>query len=605
MDTTDITCGLSVDWLNQDQSILKRVKLKTATLQLIRNEFREMYLGVEGTGVSLKLLLKSISVHRKFVAEGKATINFRENRIVLYISNAPASHLLMFLKVMSIKIQSAKCSPKVSLKEQLLSSKERVLQEISPIRSKDLNRMKLEVANKLKTNLLSSKKRKLIKEVAKIEAIKKKCLHNPVNEELTDEQKSVMMAVMKGGNIFFTGSAGTGKSFLLRKIMGALPPDVTMATASTGAAASVIAGTTLHSFAGVGNGDANINRCIELAQRPQVLQIWRRCKHLIIDEISMIDGKFFEKIEKVARTVRNSEKPFGGIQLILCGDFLQLPPVQKEGPVRFCFQTEAWANCRFQVFQLQKVHRQSDPEFVKMLDNIRMGRITAEITGKLLSTTARSLDKCGIIPTRLCCFTQEANLINTTKLQKLQGEEKMFDAEDSSPTARKVLDDQTPVEKLIILKTGAQVMLLKNINIGKGLVNGARGVVTNFYKDGSPVVQFITGQEYTVFREKFVVKTANGLIYSRKQIPIRLAWAFSIHKSQGLTLDCVEMSLSRVFEAGQAYVALSRAKSLDSLRIIDFDPNQVRANPDVLKFYAKQKRIMDTLEYIPMKNIRK
>lgn len=169
MDTTDIACGLRVDWLNQDQSVLKQVKLKTATLQLIRNEFREMYLGVQGTGVSLKLLLKSISVHRKFVAEGKATINFQENRIVLYISNAPASHLLMFLKVMSIKMNSAKSSPKVSLKEQLLSSKERVLQEISPISSKDLNRMKTEVANKLKTNVLSSKKRKLIKEVAKIE----------------------------------------------------------------------------------------------------------------------------------------------------------------------------------------------------------------------------------------------------------------------------------------------------------------------------------------------------------------------------------------------------------------------------------------------------
>lgn len=169
MDTTDIICGLSVQWLNQDQSVMKTVKLKTATLQLIRNEFREIYLGVVGTGVNLKLLLKNITVHRKFVAEGKATINFQESRIVLYISNAPASHLLMFLKMMSVKINSAKSSPKVSLKEQLLSSKERVLQEISPISSKDLNRIKSEFTNKLKTGILPCKKRKLIKEVAKIE----------------------------------------------------------------------------------------------------------------------------------------------------------------------------------------------------------------------------------------------------------------------------------------------------------------------------------------------------------------------------------------------------------------------------------------------------
>ena len=169
MDASDITCGLSVNWLNHDQSVTKTVKLKTATLQLIRNEFREIYLGVQGTGVNLKLLLKNISVHRKFVSEGKATINFQENRIVLYISNAPASHLLMFLKIMSIKIHSAKSSPKVSLKEQLLSNKERALHEISPISSKDLNRMKNGVTNVLRTNIQPSKKRKLIKEVSKIE----------------------------------------------------------------------------------------------------------------------------------------------------------------------------------------------------------------------------------------------------------------------------------------------------------------------------------------------------------------------------------------------------------------------------------------------------
>lgn len=153
----------------------------------------------------------------------------------------------------------------------------------------------------------------------------------------------------------------------------------------------------------------------------------------------------------------------------------------------------------------------------------------------------------------------------------------------------------------LTLKIGAQVMLLKNINVSEGLVNGARGVVKGYTpKEGFPIIKFKNNKDYIAKPEKWIIKTPNGALITRKQIPLKLAWAFSIHKSQGLTLDCVEMSLSKVFEAGQAYVALSRAQSLNSIRILDFDMKQVWADPDVLRFYKMFRRQLYDQTMIPL-----
>lgn len=148
-----------------------------------------------------------------------------------------------------------------------------------------------------------------------------------------------------------------------------------------GVAACHIGGVTLHQFAGIGSGEATLERSIELASKPPTVSIWRKCKHLIIDEISMVDGGFFEKIEHVARIVRRNEKPFGGIQLILCGDFFQLPPISrpkfgetKAPPPRFCFKTKAWEDCRLTTFELKRVHRQNDEGFISILNKIRIGK---------------------------------------------------------------------------------------------------------------------------------------------------------------------------------------------------------------------------------------
>ncbi|XP_046672369.1 ATP-dependent DNA helicase PIF1-like [Homalodisca vitripennis] len=601
-DASTIDCALMIEWLNKQQSVTKTGKWKSSTLSLIRNEFREIYLQAKVSAAILKFRLENVNVHKKFISEGKATITFHAHPAVLYISNAPASQLLLFLKTIFIKMSSSKSSPKVPLREQLLSNKNRVVQEISPINTKDIKRVSIakETSATIQAGAL---KRKSVSEKQNVQGNKKLCTELLLKEKLTAEQREVMDAVKQGVNIFFTGSAGTGKSFLLRHIIASLPPDRTVATASTGAAACLISGTTLHAFAGMGSGEGTLQRCIELARRPQVISNWKRCKHLIIDEISMVDGKYFEKLEKVARIVKGVDKPFGGIQLIVCGDFLQLPPVVPRNTPqtqKFCFQFHVWRICNFQVHQLVKVHRQSDNHFINILNNIRIGNVTKEVTDSLMSTASRPLSSQDIVATKLCSHNQEASRINTFELDKLEGAERRFVAEDSNTAASKMLDDQTPVDSILVLKTGAQVMLLKNINIAKGLVNGARGVITTFSKDGFPVVRFISGVDLTVRRETWIAKSASGSLFNRKQLPLKLAWAFSIHKSQGLTLDCVEISLSKVFEAGQAYVALSRAKSLESLRIVDFDPKQVWADAEVLKFYRREVQRSSANTYIAL-----
>nr|CAD7267357.1 unnamed protein product [Timema shepardi] len=610
---TALMCCVNMEWRNSQQSILRKTTYKTATLRLVRNEFRELFLEIRSEKSNVKHHLKGISVHKKFMTEGKASLNFQQENMVVLISNAPPSQLLLFLRALFIKLSGGKNESQVGLRERLLSKKSQALQEISPVTLQEINKAKAKSGIQTGSEITppSDKKRPLADKSVKRKVRltvpftdrsgKKLCLTPVAQTVLNPEQNNVLQAALKGQNIFFTGSAGTGKSYLLRRIISALPPDVTTATASTGVAACHIGGVTLHSFAGIGTGEASVQRCIELASRTQVQQMWKKCRHLIIDEISMVDGDFFEKLDQVARAVRGCDRPFGGLQLILCGDFFQLAPVSQAGKkTKFCFQTPAWERCIQTSFELTRVHRQSDPVFIDILQNIRIGRVTPEISKTLLDTSTHKIESAGILATRLCSHTKDANLINDNKLEKLPGASKVFTAVDSDPYASKQLDQQTPVSAQLELKVGAQVMLMKNVNVAEGLVNGARGVVVSFKENGFPLVRFCSKQEVLIQPDKWTVKTSGGNIMTRRQLPLRLAWAFSIHKSQGLTLDCTEMSLSRVFEAGQAYVALSRAKSLASLRVLDFNPAQVWANPDVLAYYRRLRRNIQAVQIVPL-----
>ncbi|KAG7524825.1 ATP-dependent DNA helicase PIF1 [Solea senegalensis] len=605
-DGSQLQCCVMVEQLNSSGQATRRQVIRKASVILGRNEFQEIILRVHDGKVPQSFNLKEFKLFTKFAREGKCTVKLLPENTQVLISNCPPDQLSLFLKTLSIKYQAWHSSKPLSAREKLKAALPRSFEAISPLQQKDIQKVN-ELRSKLAPNGLTDRTNKTAVRPGqqvkrsradsnfspvKMNPSKKPVLSLP-SRKLNKEQAAVLSAVLSGKNVFFTGSAGTGKSFLLKRIVGSLPPKSTFATASTGVAACHIGGTTLHNFAGIGSGSAPLEQCIELAQRPGVLQHWTSCRHLIIDEISMVEAQFFDKLESVARSVKRSTEPFGGIQLIVCGDFLQLPPVSKgKEKARFCFQARSWRKVIQVNMELMEVRRQTDQSFISLLQAVRVGRVTEEVTAKLLKSAYHHIERDGILATRLCTHKDDVELTNENKLQQLPGSVREFEALDNDPAQVKTIDIHSPVSRVIQLKVGAQVMLTKNLDVARGLVNGARGVVVAFEsgKQGLPRVRFLCGVTEVLKPERWVFKSNGGIHLSRQQLPLKLAWAISIHKSQGMTLDCVEISLARVFESGQAYVALSRARSLEGLRVMDFDPRVVRADPDVLLFCKKLRK---------------
>ncbi|CAC5379554.1 PIF1 [Mytilus coruscus] len=610
MEMNLLTCTVVVEDLTKTGDVIKCTPYKSLSLSLGRNEFNDVTLRVDYGKKDIKYALREIKLFKKFVKDGKATVRIPDRNIQFMLSNCPPDKLMMFLRTMHTKLEVGKQKGFISDRKKLLSERQRTFDEISPLTMKDVHTVHEARAKELEKDLFTPKgKRKRVddnKENQPPKGLKmaRKLVsvvpRSVIPVKLSKEQSSVLEAVSRGRSVFFTGSAGTGKSFLMKRIIGTLPPQHTFATASTGVAACHIGGTTLHAFAGIGSGRGTLEHCVQLASRTQVAQQWRKCKHLVIDEISMVDGEFFEKLEAVARVIRRNDQPFGGIQLIMCGDFLQLPPVTKgKEKVNFCFQTKAWKKCIQMNIELTEVRRQSDKSFIDILQQIRLGRCPDYVYTTLRATAKQNIQRDGILATRLCTHKEDVNQINEHHLQKLNGESKLFISTDSDSVYTQQINGMCPVPDKLNLKIGAQVMLAKNLDVQKGLVNGARGIVIGYQKDndGYPIVKFRCGMEEEIKPIRWSFKFSGGNISTRKQIPLKLAWAISIHKSQGMTLDCVEISLSRVFECGQSYVALSRAKCLDGLRVLDFEKSCVKANSEVLRFYHKldlHKRMMQT-----------
>ncbi|CAL8472054.1 g11596 [Coccomyxa elongata] len=413
---------------------------------------------------------------------------------------------------------------------------------------------------------------------------------------LSPEQQRVVDLVVSGKSVFFTGCAGTGKSLVIKHILRALPPATTYLTASTGLAASALGGTTLNAFAGIGCAEGGLQGMLKMASRTDAAKRWRMAATLIIDEISMVDGDMLDSLEEVARAVRRCKQAFGGLQLVLTGDFHQLPPVAKGRQAmaarRFAFEAHCWDSCVSTCMLLTKVYRQEDREFVDILSAVRGGRCSAAVLDKLKDRCRRPLGLLdGILPTKLYTHTDDVDAINSRHLAELSGEAVRFVAQDSgNPDA---LKSACNAKQVVELKAGAQVMLTRNISANKGLVNGARGVVERFVGKTIrlPVVRFASGLEVTVGKEQWTIKSGNRILATRTQIPLACAWALSVHKSQGMTLDRVEVNLARAFEAGMAYVALSRARSLQGLHVSgDIHPHALQADPRVIAFYAAMAR---------------
>jgi len=425
---------------------------------------------------------------------------------------------------------------------------------------------------------------------------------------LSEEQTIVLEEIMAGKNVFITGCGGTGKSHLMHHAIKAMRKlrgkHAVAVTATTGIAACHIGGTSLHGFAGIGLGAGSVPELVKKVRgNRQSCSRWQRTQVLIVDEISMLDAELFDKLEAVAREVRGeANRPFGGMQVILVGDFLQLPPVGKNGQaVTFCFDSKSWKRVIKLHVELKHVFRQSNMDFVNLLNAVRWGQCTDEIERALMATRKNDLNEAGgLKATRLYAKNMQVDEINNRSLFELDGKLEAYKAEDTGEYnfVEQLKKNCLAPEKLD-LKVGAQVMLLKNLDPERNLINGTRGVVSGFQTNDDPdmgevghwpVVRFETVKgehELVMTKEEFTIEGQGKVLAKRSQIPLRLAYAITIHKCQGMTLSKVEMSLKDVFEPGQAYVALSRVSSLEGLRLLDFSPRAVRAHPRVVQFYRE------------------
>jgi len=441
-------------------------------------------------------------------------------------------------------------------------------------------------------------------------------------ETLTDEQLSVINLLLNGENVFLTGGGGVGKSYLLSAIYTEFPglkqrlskrknpdcvsklPRIQMC-ALTGCAALLLGhkAKTVHSWAGIGLGKESVAELyIKICRNRKAKKNWLCTDLLIIDEISMMTAELFDKLDSLGKKIRANKLPFGGIQLLIVGDFFQLPPVSKGEEVQFAFESAAWLTAITSSVELTIIQRQKDEAFQKILKEARVGSLTRESVQVLTERQQRDWKDNKIRPTLLFPRRSEVDMINDTNLKALQGRKYTYNARlvhdgkapagftEKDEAFQKVLaifDSAASYSKELVLIVGAQVMLIANTNPMEGLVNGSRGVVTGFCSYSElPIVEFVNGVKKTVGAHTWPIEEYEFV--SRSQIPLQLAFAYTIHKCQGSTLDSALVDIgSGIFEYGQAYVALSRVRSLEALYVYDFDKTAFRAHPKVKGFYSK------------------
>ncbi len=438
--------------------------------------------------------------------------------------------------------------------------------------------------------------------------------------QFSEEQQIAFDKYIQGQNIFITGPGGTGKSALIKH----LKQDADkrgkhiQVCALTGCAAVLLEckAKTLHSWSGIGLGKGPIEQLIKKVQKNKHSKaLWKETDILVVDEVSMMSLKLFETLDAIGKSVRKDRRPFGGLHLIFSGDFYQLPPVGDKDDLdtsKFCFESEFWFTT-FQKenhIQLQKIFRQNDPVYQSILNQVREGRLKRSTNDILMNQVNKTIDETVTIkPTKLFPTRNKVDSINASEMDKLEGTELEFKIKyhgDLEMTAKERLQRTqfTPeqiknelqylkgnlrCDENIRMKIGSQVMCIVNIDLSNGemLCNGSQGLVVRFSPDGSPIIRFSkkdSGFDITMNYHIWPSETIPGVGVS--QLPLILAWALTIHKAQGATLDVAEIDAgSNIFECGQTYVALSRVKSLEGLYLTSYDANKIRINKKVQEFY--------------------
>jgi len=407
---------------------------------------------------------------------------------------------------------------------------------------------------------------------------------------MTQEQA---LKIMKTGvNIYLTGSAGSGKTYLLNQYISYLQDhDIAVAvTASTGIAATHMNGMTIHGWSGIGVRNKMDER--DLDQLEEKKYLWNRfekARVLIIDEVSMLHGYQLDMIEKVCRKFKRIDKPFGGLQVILSGDFFQLPPVEKvniysEYENSMVYASNAWKILNPAICYLTEQHRQEDNTLTEILNNIRTNNIEEKHYEHLenrINAKLRENEKA----TKLYTHNVNVDHENQTELSKIDGEEKIYYmTSKGSDIIVEILKKSCLAHEELRLKIGAEVMCIKN-NMESGYVNGSRGKVIEFDTEThNPIIKLYNGKTVTITPMLWAIEEDGKIKASITQLPIRLAWAITIHKSQGMSLDNAEIDLRSTFAYGMGYVALSRVRTLSGIKLIGLNKDALRVDPRVLEF---------------------
>ncbi len=400
-------------------------------------------------------------------------------------------------------------------------------------------------------------------------------------------QTEALDILKMGKNVFLTGPAGSGKTYVLQAYIDYLKAhavDVAI-TASTGIASTHLEGMTIHSWSGIGVRDTLTDYDIdELMERAYLYKRFEKTKVLIIDEVSMLHHFRLDMVEWICRQFKRSEKPFGGMQVILCGDFFQLPPVTRghtESP-EFVYKAESFLRSDFTICHLSEQHRQKDTTYLSILNAIREKKVDVN-TYRLLNARMNTDIESGFEPTRLYTHNIDVDVINNRHLSLIDGAEKTYTMfSKGSDTLSATLRKSCLSPENLVLKKGARVMFTKN-NPEAGYVNGTTGVVEGFNSFGDPIVVTSKGETFDVSSATWKIEEEGKTKAEIAQLPLRLAWAITVHKSQGMSLDAMEVDLSKSFVKGMGYVALSRVRSLGGVKLLGLNEMALEVDDDVFK----------------------
>ena len=421
--------------------------------------------------------------------------------------------------------------------------------------------------------------------------------------------------MLSGENIFLTGAAGSGKTFTLNQFIKLAKNSgkKVSVTATTGLAATHLGGNTIHAWSGIGIYDYLSRKFLEKFPKTRA-EIIKNTDILVIDEISMLHDFRLDMVEEICRTIRQNDKPFGGIQVILCGDFFQLPPINRAGGRTggFAIHSNAWKLAEFTVCYLEENHRQKNDELSEILNALRADDLRRKHAQSLL-------DRIDIEPnfesddfsknlTELHTTNIDVDKINEQKLTELEGEEFHF-AQTTTGAKNYVetLQKSVLTPELLRLKKGALVMAVKNAQ-NRQYVNGSIGEVIDFERlTDYPIVQFRNGKIITMVPETWEMRDGEKKRASIMQIPLRLAYAITVHKSQGMTLDAARIDLRKAFSEGMGYVALSRVRSLDKLYLLGINRTALMVSEEAQKidFILKNESLKAEKRFSHLKEIAK